>query len=340
MKKQIKVLALILVLALVLCSCGKSDEIGFADGLDDYGYFKGIKATDYVTLGKFDTIELNQSEIDAAILELCTDYGNETEVNDRAVVDGDKFYFDFVGKMDGVAFENGSAENATGDLRNNTYIPGLLEGVIGHYPGETFDVDVTFPETYSNNPDLAGKAATFTITLNTVVDRTPAEFTDEFVSTHFASSGYNTAQDIRDFFKLQLLEVYIMSNATVNEIPEVAQTWAEHVAVKSNQLYAKNYYQVEEITFLKQQYGVETEEEFLEAYASQVTQEAQTAVMFQAIAESEGIKISDDDAKAYDTGSEGGTYENYVETFGLPYYKMMIMQDKIMDKLLERAVLK
>ncbi len=81
--------------------------------------------------------------------------------------DGDTVNIDYTGYLDGEAFDGGSTNGAGADLElgSNTYIDGFEDGIVGHKVGETFDLNLTFPENYGNS-DLAGKAVTFTVTLN------------------------------------------------------------------------------------------------------------------------------------------------------------------------------
>ena len=94
------------------------------------------------------------------------------EVTDRAVKDGDTLNIDYVGTVDGVAFEGGSTDGKGTQVTIGvtSYIDDFLEQLIGHRPGETFDIEVTFPDPYENNPDLAGKDAVFTVTVNHIVE--------------------------------------------------------------------------------------------------------------------------------------------------------------------------
>lgn len=81
--------------------------------------------------------------------------------------DGDTVNIDYTGYLDGEAFDGGSTDGAGADLElgSNTYIDGFEDGIVGHKVGETFDLNLTFPENYGNS-DLAGKDVTFTVTLN------------------------------------------------------------------------------------------------------------------------------------------------------------------------------
>ncbi len=83
---------------------------------------------------------------------------------------GDTVNIDYTGYLDGEAFAGGSTNGAGTNLLigSGTYIPGFEEGIIGHKVGETFDLNLTFPESYGNK-DLAGKDVVFTVTINYIV---------------------------------------------------------------------------------------------------------------------------------------------------------------------------
>ena len=93
----------------------------------------------------------------------------ETLVTDTsvAVEDGDTVNIDYVGTIDGVEFGGGNTQGQGADLTigSGTYIDDFEEQLIGHYIGETVEVDVTFPENYGND-DLNGKDAVFEVTIN------------------------------------------------------------------------------------------------------------------------------------------------------------------------------
>ena len=92
--------------------------------------------------------------------------------------DGDQVVIDFVGKVDGEAFEGGSAEDYPLVLGSNSFIPGFEAGLVGVKAGEEKDVDVTFPENYGAE-NLAGKAAVFTCNVKAVKEPKAAEINDD-----------------------------------------------------------------------------------------------------------------------------------------------------------------
>jgi len=93
----------------------------------------------------------------------------------------DQVVMDFVGKVDGEAFEGGSAEDYPLVLGYNSFIPGFEDQLIGAKEGEEVIVEVTFPESYGAE-NLAGKAATFDCTIKEVREAAPAEINDEMAT--------------------------------------------------------------------------------------------------------------------------------------------------------------
>ncbi len=101
--------------------------------------------------------------------------------------EGDQVVIDFVGKVDGEAFEGGSAEDYPLVLGSGSFIPGFEEQLIGVKAGEEKDVTVTFPEDYQAD-HLAGKEAVFTCTVKEVKEPVAAEIDDELARKFGAES--------------------------------------------------------------------------------------------------------------------------------------------------------
>lgn len=83
------------------------------------------------------------------------------------VKDGDTVNIDYVGYIDGVAFEGGDTKGngASLTIGSHSYIDDFEEQLIGHHPGDSVDVNVTFPENYGKD-DLNGKDALFKVVIN------------------------------------------------------------------------------------------------------------------------------------------------------------------------------
>ena len=156
-------------------------NFNYSDGLDEKGYWEGIRALDYVTLPedfasvaiKRSDVEPTSEEVEEQISDLLSQYSSTEHITDRAAADGDTVNINYVGSVNNVEFTGGSAENYDLTLGSGTFIDGFEDQIIGHKPGETFDVNVTFPDGYSDSTDasgntvkLSGQKAVFTVTLN------------------------------------------------------------------------------------------------------------------------------------------------------------------------------
>jgi trigger factor len=120
--------------------------------------YKGIKVTRKVE-------PVTDEELNAEIATVQSRNSREIEVTDRAAENGDVAVIDFEGSVDGVAFEGGKGENYSLKLGSGSFIPGFEDQVVGKNIGDTFDVNVTFPEDY-HAKELAGKAAVFKVTIH------------------------------------------------------------------------------------------------------------------------------------------------------------------------------
>lgn len=126
---------------------------------------------------KFST-EISDAEIDKTIDVLRQQRTRYNHV-ERAAQKEDRVIIDFAGKVDGEAFEGGSAENYPFVLGQGQMLPEFEAGVEGLKEGESKDVEVNFPEDY-HGKEVAGKTAVFTITLKNVSEATLPEINEEF----------------------------------------------------------------------------------------------------------------------------------------------------------------
>jgi trigger factor len=114
-----------------------------------------------------------------------------------AAQDGDQVVFDFVGKIDGEAFEGGASEDFALVLGSGQFIPGFEEQIVGVTAGEEKTVEVTFPEDYGAE-HLAGKAATFDCTIKAVKAPAKAEINDELATQYGAEDLDSLKSQIRE----------------------------------------------------------------------------------------------------------------------------------------------
>ena len=125
----------------------------------------------------------------------------KVEVTEGACANGDTVKIDFLGRVDGVAFDGGAAEGYELELGSGSFIPGYEEQVVGMTVGEEKIVKVTFPENYV--ADLAGKDAEFTVKLHAIIKKELPELDDEFAKD---VSEFDTLAEYRDSIKKRLVE--------------------------------------------------------------------------------------------------------------------------------------
>jgi trigger factor len=117
----------------------------------------------------------------------------------KKAAEGDQLIIDFVGKLDGVEFEGGKAEDAALVLGSNTFIPGFEDQLVGVKTGQEKTITVTFPENYQAD-HLAGKEATFDITVKAVKTETETTLDEDFAK----SLGLDSLEKLREIMKAQL----------------------------------------------------------------------------------------------------------------------------------------
>ena len=117
----------------------------------------------------------------------------------KKAADGDQLIIDFVGKLDGVEFDGGKAEDAALVLGSGTFIPGFEDQLVGVKTGQEKTITVTFPEAYQA-AHLAGKEATFDVTVKAVKVETETTLDEDFAK----SLGLDSLEKLREIMKAQL----------------------------------------------------------------------------------------------------------------------------------------
>lgn len=153
-----------------------------------------------ITIEKSQPQAVEEKDIDNELQRLRERNSRIIEVSDRPVADGDEVNLDYCGKVDGVAFEGGTAEKQTLVIGSHTFIEGFEEQLIGMNIGETKDINVTFPEEY-HAEELKGKPAIFTCTINGITVKQLPDLDDEFAKD---SSEFSTLDELKANIKTEL----------------------------------------------------------------------------------------------------------------------------------------
>lgn len=282
--------------------------------------------TEYVTIGDYTKLEIEkvevaqvtdeqvQSEFDSYMAA----YAEEVEVTDRDVLEnGDIADIDYVGKIDGVAFDGGSANGYRLELGSNTFIDGFEAGLVGVKKGETKTLELTFPENYSNT-EYAGKAATFDVTVNGIYKTQSPEITDAFVAE---KTEYDSIAAYKEAIKSQI-QASNESTALNNKRGAIWAALAENAAVKKyNEEKVADYiieYKNYMDSAISSTYGMTfdayletsgmTKDDFKATALSNSKSMAKQQLFLDAIAEKEGLKATEEDLAEY--------IKDYMESMG------------------------
>lgn len=147
-----------------------------------------------------EVVTVTDEELDKEINIVRERNSREIDVTDAPAEMGNVTKIDFEGFCDGVAFEGGKGEDYSLKLGSGSFIPGFEEQVAGHSIGEEFDVNVTFPEDY-HAEELAGKPATFKVTIKSIEKIELPELDDDFAKD---VSEFDTFAEYREDLKSKI----------------------------------------------------------------------------------------------------------------------------------------
>lgn len=307
-RRKICVPAMALVSSLLLTACGSKE------------YLKDIKAEKYVTLGNYMGLEavVEKMEVpDGAVESFIEDSflasrAERVPVSGRPVQDGDTVNIDFTGYQDGVAFEGGTGENFELTIGSGQFIDGFESGLIGAEEGEQVSLDLSFPDPYSRNPDLSGAPVVFEVTVNSISENKLPELTDELV-VQLGAEGYNvggcqTAAELREWvnglYEQSAQSTYdnevetalasaVMDNSTFKKVPEeMVERFTKSV---ENTMNARAASVGMTLAQYMQEYQNLDEAGFRAAFQENVERMAKQYIMYQAIADREGLAPTEEE---------------------------------------------
>ncbi len=319
---------------------------------EDYIGLQDLDIDKYVTLNDYKNMKVEvykpqtqDQDIEQYIdSELLKGY-----ITDRAVADGDVANIDYEGKKDGVAFEGGTASGFDLEIGSGSFIPGFEEKLIGVMPGETVDLDLTFPEGY-REPSLAGQPVVFTVTVNGIAesisyaDATDADLARLGLSYESKEALWDaakaevekSAEEAFEASKTSAILNQILSESTIKEIPEYLveeqmQGFEIYMESMSQMYYGMNF----------EKYLQDVEQRSLEDFEAEIRPDCETTVkqylISEALARAEKLDITDELVREYATediaGYDGYTVDSYLEEVGYTTYRMFVLQEKLVERL-------
>ncbi len=308
-----------------------------------------LNILDYVDLGDYKGIELTKSITKVTDDEVTNEMESkavELTGSDVTVEDGDTAIIDFVGKLNGVAFDGGTASNYELEIGSGSFIDGFEDGLIGVKKGDTDDLNLTFPESYPST-ELAGKDVVFTVTVNGV-KRKP-QLNDEWLAANtnyatlaeFAAETKQKLEDAAETTASNTLESsgldQVISNSTVKKYYKSLIEQGESQYEKRLNAYASAY--GKSLSELLAAQGM-TESQYQNQKQKQAVSYAQVAMVVYAIAQDAGLSEADAEYQtilndlANNYNMDAATFSS---TYGESLVKSSVMSQYAMNYIVSNA---
>lgn len=264
-----------------------------------------------VTLGQYRGVEAPKASAEVLEEKVDAELAKVQKRNARIVTverpaqKGDTVVIDYLGTIDGEAFDGGAAEGHNLELGSNSFIPGFEDGVVGMSAGEEKDIDVTFPEAY-HAEELAGKPAVFHVKCHEVKEEELPELDDEFAKD---VSEFDTLEEYRASVRTRLEEsaaaaaeedfqnnlIIKAGDAIEADIPDaMVEEQIDNMINEYDQNLQMNGLNLQ----LYLQYLGQTVADFREQCRPTAERRVKTELLLDAIATAEGIEVSQEDIDA------------------------------------------
>ncbi len=311
-----------------------------------------------VTVGEYKGLALTSISQETLDTEIATmlDYYAELKEVDRAAAEGDTVNINYTGLLDGVAFEGGTDDSEEGTdlvLGSNSFIDGFEDGLIGAVANEQRDLNLTFPEEYSNNPDLAGKAVVFQVTVNAVKEEVVPELTDEFISGIY--TDYATVDEFKEALRESLnTETYyaqiteqLMASSEVKKYDEDAVAVEKQSLIDEYSSMASYYgslYGLDSESAIQYILGFESRAAFEEEMGNHAYDVVKTSMIIKEIAKMENIDLTKEefDAKVteYSAKYDFEDSASFIEQYGgEEAVKESMIAEMVMTFIIDNAVI-
>ncbi|RHQ06470.1 trigger factor [Clostridium sp. AM51-4] len=261
-----------------------------------------------VTLGQYKGVEVEKADasvsaedVEAELKKVQEQNARLLTVEDRGVEDGDQTVIDFEGFVDGKGFEGGKAEDYPLTIGSHSFIDTFEEQLIGKKIGEECEVNVTFPTVY-HAADLAGKPATFKVTVKEIKVKELPELNDEFASE---VSEFDTLDEYKKDVEKKLAEKKEIEANSKNEdavVAKVVENATMEIPDKMIDAQAENM--VQDMARRMQSQGLSldmylkytgmTVEQMKEQARPDAEKRIRTRLVLEAVAKAENIQISDE----------------------------------------------
>ncbi len=349
MKKRLLTALLAVAMVFTAIGCGKEES----NGVIKLKAHEDDKTTITVNLSDYMGMPLKgatDAELQATIENLLNSFATTDEVDDAAV-DGDTVNINYAGYLDGVAFDGGTDDSEAGTdlvLGSHSFIDGFEDGLLGAKKGESRELNLTFPDPYQNNPDLAGLPVVFKVTVNAVKRTNVPVLSEEFAKQVGYESQAELEADLKGRLDKEayqatvsqtLIDSCVTENIPSGEILKAADEFYHSIYDYCEQMATA--YGMDLSYILYYMTGFTSAEEFEDYSKEYADQKIRYEYIVEAIYEDAKLNLTDDEymKRAMEYAEQYGytEYEEFETDYTKKTIESAVKMDYVIDYIIENA---
>lgn len=306
------------------------------------GEYKGIKV-------KKPIFKVSDEDVEKEVEEIRYQNARWIEIDEPAK-DGNTVIIDYSGSVDGKLFDGGSAENQSLVLGSKRFVPGFEDQIIGMKKGEEKDILITFPDNYT--PELAGKEATFKITLKEVRQKELPDLDDDFAQD---ISEFDTLDEYKKDVKKNL-EAQAELRSKVEVENQVLQAVTDNAQVNIPDAMIENYidHQINELRYRLLYQGVKLEDYLIymgntmddlrASYRMGADEQVKMRLVIDKLVKELDITPTDEEVEKYiaklaeEIGKTSQEYKNMLSDDELEYFNERVAMENLFEYLVDKAI--
>jgi len=309
------------------------------------GDYKGLKVKKVIK-------PVTENAIEIELQRILDQSAQKEEITHRAIELGDIATIDFEGFVNGIAFEGGKGEQVELEIGSGSFIPGFEEQLVGKQVGDSFDINVTFPDGYGG-PELSGQDALFQTKVHKISSKSVPKASDEFA---LKIAGVPSMLEFRSLIREKLeasasasAEQAILDDILAQIIDTSEFTLSNELIESESQAMLKEYSQQLQGCGISLESYLEmmgqSMDQFLIGMKEPAIMRAKSTLAIKAIASLEAVSISDEEmekefveiSKIYNIPIDD--IKKRFKEEDLIYIRTVIMNKKVFEILLKESII-
>ena len=352
MKKTIALVLALLMTGAGVCSCRKNRENDLLTLKYNYDLSEYIDLADYKGLpaNGYEVVVTDEDVANQALMSRAY-YSRLNDVTDRGAEMGDTVYIDYTATFKSEDIEPYGESDVELTLGTSSMFAAFEEALVGVMPETDLSLDLTFPETYYNEPAYAGEEVHFDVHVHEVCEQELPEYTDDFVRAYL---GYDSIADYEAAARQALTEHYqeiyykyiaaqiwdaVVENTTVKQYPEKELNDFCTQRTEFDKAYAEllglNFE-----SYLDAFYGI-TEDEYDTQLRTEGEAKIKEEMIYFAIARLENITLTEEEyqklALEYAKNEELASVEALEAIYDKDTIRTVLMEDKVVRRVVDLA---